>query len=168
VARALIVGCGCRGRTLGARLAAEGVAVRGTAREPAGLAAIEAVGFDAAQADPHLPGTMLDLVGDVAIVIWLLGSAVGETESVEAIHGERLEHLISRLVDTPVRGFAYEAAGTAGETALGAGRSALDRAAATWSIPVAYIESAPPGGEDAGTWEEWSATAAESVLALLR
>ena len=40
MARALIVGCGCRGRELGARLLAEGWAVRGTSRREAGLAAI--------------------------------------------------------------------------------------------------------------------------------
>jgi hypothetical protein len=103
--------------------------VRGTTRNEAGAAAIEKAGIEAAIADPGRPGTVLDLVGDVALVVWLMGSAEGE--GVEAIHGERLESLLAKLVDTPVRGFAYE--GTAGGAAI------VERAAATWSIPVAII-----------------------------
>ena len=78
MARALIVGCGCRGRELGGRLLAEGWAVRGTSRREQGLAAIEAAGIEPALADPGRPATVLDLVGDVAAVYWLLGSAGGE------------------------------------------------------------------------------------------
>jgi hypothetical protein len=59
----------------------------------------------------------------------VLGSAEGEGG--EAIHGERLESLLAKLVDTPVRGFAYE--GNEGGAAI------VERAAATWSIPVAII-----------------------------
>ena len=77
MARALIVGCGCRGRLLGERLLAEGWLVRGTSRRDDGLAAIEAAGIEPALADPDRPGTLLDLVGDVTVVHWLLGSARG-------------------------------------------------------------------------------------------
>ena len=80
VARALIVGCGCRGRLLGERLLAEGWQVRGTSRREEGLAAIEAAGIEPALADPAEPGTVLELVGDVAMVVWLLGSAEGTDE----------------------------------------------------------------------------------------
>ena len=112
MARALIVGCGCRGRELGRRLLEEGWAARGTSRRPEGLEAIEAAGVEPALADPERPGTVLDLVGDVAIVHWLLGSAEAGPEALAAIHGERLERLLEKLVDTPVRGFVYEAAGS--------------------------------------------------------
>jgi nucleoside-diphosphate-sugar epimerase len=146
VARALIVGCGCRGRLLGERLLAEGWAVRGTSRGEDGLAAIEESGIEPAIADPLWPGSVLELVGDVAVVIWPLGSARpgpdGE-EEVRAIHGERLERLLERLVDTPVRGFVYEGAGTVEPDALAAGRSAVENAAATWRIPVAAVEPVP-------------------------
>jgi uncharacterized protein YbjT (DUF2867 family) len=91
VARALIVGCGCRGRELAALLRAAGWQVRGTSRDPAGLAAIEAEGLQAALADPDRPGTILDHCGDVSVVVWLLGSAVGEAGQIAAIHGSRLE-----------------------------------------------------------------------------
>ena len=112
MARALIVGCGCRGRLLGAELLGRGWAVRGTSRTEAGLAEIAAAGIEPALADPERPGTVLDLVGDVAVVAWLLGSAAGDEEALAAIHGPRLERLLEHLVDTPVRGFLYEAAGT--------------------------------------------------------
>jgi nucleoside-diphosphate-sugar epimerase len=163
VARALIVGCGCRGRALGARLAAEGLAVRGTSRTPAGLAQIDAAGFEAAEADPLLPGTVLELVGDVALVVWLLGSAAGESDPAGGVNGERLESLLARLVDTPVRGVVYEAAGSAPADSLARGRELVAEASATWSIPAAVIEDAPDGD-----WDGWSEAAAAAALGLLR
>src|SRR3954465_10367724 len=107
--RALIVGGGGRGRGRGGRLLAEGWEVRGTSRREEGMAAIEAAGIEPALADPERPATVLDLVADVATLYWLLGSATGEPEIVEAIHGPRLERLLERLVETPVRRFVYEA-----------------------------------------------------------
>jgi uncharacterized protein YbjT (DUF2867 family) len=145
VARALIVGCGCRGRELGKRLLAEGWAVRGTSRRREGLAAIESAGLEAALADPEQPGTLLELVGDVAAVYWLLGSAVGDAENVAAIHGSRLERFLERLVETPVRRFAYEAGGSVDPTVLAKGRSAVEAASETWRIPVEFVgEAADP------------------------
>lgn len=136
MARALIVGCGCRGRELGEGLLADGWAVRGTSRREEGLAAIEAAGIEPALADPERPATVLELAGDVAAVYWLLGSAVGEPENVEAIHGSRLERLLERLVETPVRRFVYEAHGSVDPQILAGGAALVERAAETWRIPV--------------------------------
>jgi nucleoside-diphosphate-sugar epimerase len=136
VARALIVGCGCRGRALGVQLLAEGWAVRGTSRSEEGLAPIEAVGIDAALADPENPGTVLDLVGDVAAVYWLLGSAEGSAENLEAVHGPRLERLLERLVETPVRHFVYEASGSVDVEILERGSAIVRAAGERWRIPV--------------------------------
>lgn len=163
MARALIVGCGCRGRALGGRLVAEGLTVRGTSRGEAGLAAIEAAGFEAALADPERPGTVLDLVADVALVVWLLGSAAGGREAVAAIHGPRLEGLLGKLVDTPVRGFAYESAGAVERGRLEAGAKIVEEASARWRIPVAMLDEAP-----GGDWEAWGRSISERVLALIR
>jgi nucleoside-diphosphate-sugar epimerase len=143
VARALIVGCGCRGRELGTLLAAEGWAVRGTSRSEEGLATIETAGLEPALADPARIGTVLELVGDVAVVVWLLGSARGTEEQVAAIHGEGLEHLLERLVDTPVRGFVYEARGTAPSECLEAGEDAVVRARSIWRIRAAILTATP-------------------------
>jgi uncharacterized protein YbjT (DUF2867 family) len=142
VARALIVGCGCRGRTLGERLLEQGWEVRGTTRSEEAVAAIEAVGIEAALADPDRPDTLLELVGDVTVVYWLLGSAVGDAENIEAIHGSRLERLLERLVETPVRRFVYEAAGSVDAGVLRRGASLVRSAAETWRIPVEILSEA--------------------------
>jgi uncharacterized protein YbjT (DUF2867 family) len=137
MARALIVGCGCRGRLLGERLLAEGWQVRGTSRHEEGLAPIEAAGIEPALADPDDPGTVLDLVGDVAAVYWLLGSAEGPAENLEAIHGPRLERFLERLVETPVRRFVYEADGSVYPAILEQGSMIVRAAGERWRIPVA-------------------------------
>jgi len=139
LARALIVGCGCRGRAVGEALLAEGWAVRGTSRRESGLAAIEAAGIEPALADPDRPGTILELVGDVAVVLYLLGSAQGEPDALAAIHGPRLERLAEHLVDTPVRGVVYEASGSVDTALLDGGVEILRTAERTWRIPVAIL-----------------------------
>jgi uncharacterized protein YbjT (DUF2867 family) len=141
LARALIVGCGCRGRSLGEGLLADGWAVRGTSRREEGLAPIEVAGIEPALADPEQPATLLDLVGDVAAVYWLLGSATGEPENIEAIHGSRLERFLERLVETPVRRFVYEAFGSVDPELLAGGAALVERAAETWRIPVEVLRS---------------------------
>jgi uncharacterized protein YbjT (DUF2867 family) len=132
-------------------LLVEGWAVRGTSRREGGLEAIEAAGIEPALADPARPGTLLELVGDVAVVHWLLGSAEGGEEALAAIHGERLERLLERLVDTPVRGFVYEAAGHVPDPLLERGRGAVATAGERWRIPVA-APSADPA--DHAAWAE--------------
>jgi uncharacterized protein YbjT (DUF2867 family) len=143
LARALIVGCGCRGRALGGRLAAEGWSLRGTTRDPEHFADIEAAGIEPAVADPDRPGTLLDLVGDVTVVHWLLGTAQAEPEVIVAIHGARLQALLARLVDTPVRGIVYEAAGDVKRQHLERGAGLVRSAAETWRIPVEVVEADP-------------------------
>jgi uncharacterized protein YbjT (DUF2867 family) len=153
VARGLIVGCGCRGRMLGERLRADGWEVRGTSRSDEGLEAIRRAGIEPAIADPLWPGTVLDLVGDVSLVLWLLGLAQADSQSdeagVEAIHGDRLERLLERLVETPVRGFVYEAAGSVDAAVLDGGVRAVETAASRWRIPA---ETVAADASDPGRW----------------
>lgn len=157
MARALIVGCGCRGRELGAELLSRGWQVRGTSRAPAGREAIEAAGLEAAEADPDSPGTVLDLCRDSAVVVWLLGAAGGDRGTLDAIHGSRLERLLEKLVDTPVRGFVYEGAGPAAAAErLAAGRQIAERASLTWRIPLAVLDR---NRDEAG----WAGSAADAV-----
>jgi uncharacterized protein YbjT (DUF2867 family) len=139
VARALIVGCGCRGRALGTELLGDGWAVRGTSRRDAGLAEIEAAGIEPALADPARPGTVLELVADVALVVWLLGSVEGEPGEIAAIHGEKLERVLERLVETPVRRFAYEAEGEVDRAVLERGAAAVRSAGERWHLPVVLL-----------------------------
>jgi uncharacterized protein YbjT (DUF2867 family) len=165
VARALIVGCGCRGRVLGERLLADGWAVRGTSRREEGLDAIREAGIEPTIADPLWPGTVLDLVGDVSLVGWLLGSARAEGEDgeaeVAAIHGERLERLLERLVETPVRGFVYEAAGSADRSVLDVGAELVERAGRTWMIPIRIVRAERDGD---GGWTTAMAAAVTGVI----
>lgn len=162
MARALIVGCGCRGRSLGRALIADGWAVRGTSRSAEGLAAIEAAGIEAAQADPDRPGTVLDLVADVTLVYWLLATAQDEPEVIAAIHGPRLERLLEKLVDTPVRGFVYEAEGTVQAHRLAEGRRQVEEAGARWRIPYRVVSADP------ADHESWLAAMREAAAELLR
>jgi len=137
MARALIVGCGCRGREFGRQLLARGWQVRGTSRRESGLAPIEAAGIEPALADPAEPGTVLDLIGDVTVLCWLLGSARGDEDNLAAVHGPRLDRLLERLVETPVRRFVYEAAGSVDPILLARGCESVEAASERWELPVA-------------------------------
>jgi nucleoside-diphosphate-sugar epimerase len=143
VARVLVVGCGCRGRELAAALARDGHAVRGTTRQPARLAEIEAAGAEAAPADPARLATLLPHIDGVAAIAWLMGSAVGEPELLAALHGTRLRSLLEHVVDTPVRGFVYEAAGSVDDRYIRDGRMIVREAADRWQIPVEVVPRDP-------------------------
>jgi uncharacterized protein YbjT (DUF2867 family) len=143
MARALIVGCGCRGRDLGAALSERGWLVRGTTRNSQNAAAIEAAGIEPGIADPNLVGSILELIADVTLIYWLLGSAGGGADCVAALHGPRLERMLEEIIDTPVRGFVYEAAGTAPAESLESGIEIVRAANARWRIPVAIADADP-------------------------
>src|SRR6185436_13626745 len=124
----------------GQDLLAQGWAVRGTSRRAEGLEAIEAAGIEPALADPAQPGTLLDLVGDVAAVYWLFGSATGPEENLAALHGSCLERFLERLVETPVRRFVYEASGSVDAKLLERGADLVRVAGEQWHIPVEIAE----------------------------
>src|SRR5436309_3417691 len=121
MARVSIVGCGCRGRKLAGALRERGHAVRGTTRRRERLAAIEAAGAEAVTADPARLTTLLPHLAAASVLCWLMGTAAGDPQEVEALHGPRLVSLLETLVDTHVRGAVYEAAGTVGPALLEAG-----------------------------------------------
>jgi len=118
---------------------------------------IEAAGIEATLADPDRPGTLLDLVGDVTVLHWLLGSAQAEPEVIAAIHGPRLERTIEKLVETPVRGFVYEAAGRVQRHHLERGGAIVRAASETWRVPVEVVD-ADPGDPHRWTDEMVAAT----------
>ncbi|MDQ3759086.1 MAG: hypothetical protein M3331_03980 [Actinomycetota bacterium] len=133
MARALIVGCGCLGLELAGRLEVDGWAVRGTSRTERGAERIESRGFDGVVADPDRVGTVLEHVGDVAVVVWALGGTSGA--SAADVNGPRLGRMLERLVDTPVRGFVLDAHATP----AGAKVMVAD-ATRTWRIPSSVVE----------------------------
>lgn len=150
MARALIVGCGCRGRELGRRLVDAGWLVRGTTRDPGNSEDILGAGLEAVVADPDRVGTVLDHVADVTLVFWLLGSAVGERDAAAALHGARLERMLEELVDTPVRGFVYESSGGVPSDLLAHGAEIVESARRRWRIPVETV------GADSGNSDAWT------------
>jgi hypothetical protein len=162
VARALLIGCGCRGRELGARLLAEGWQVRGTTRRREHVESIEAAGIEPALADPERVGAVLEWIEDVSVVAWLLGSARAEPEVLAAIHGPRLERLLEEVVDTPVRGFVYEAAGPVQAHHLAEGARIVRAAAARWRIPVEVLE------HDPADWSGWTDAAVAAFRRLVQ
>ena len=139
MARVLVVGCGCRGRSLATALRADGHAVRGTTRSADRLSEIEAAGGEGVVADPDRLGTILGQLAGVTVVCWLMGTAPGAPE----LHGPRLETLLERLVDTPVRGIVYEAAGTVEPALLAAGAAAVRAAAERWRMPAEVVAADP-------------------------
>ncbi len=158
MARALIVACGCRGRSLGEALIADGWLVRGTSRRRDGLEALAAAGIEPADADPDRIATLSDHVEGVTVVFWLLGSAVGDAEGV---NGPRLQRMLEEIVDTPVRGFVYEGAGAVAAGALATGAAAVREAGRRWRIPVEVID-ADPGHHEA--WRTEMLAAARRLI----
>jgi hypothetical protein len=155
VARALIVGCGCHGRELGAALQAEGWVVRGTSRTDAGAGAIEVAGIEPAVADPGRIGTVLVAIEGVALIFWLFGS-VADPE----LHGPRLERLLAEIVDTPVRGLVYELNETLEPAAAAGAFTALRSANERWRIPFEVV--AAPRGE--AVWLEGMLASARELV----
>ncbi len=159
MARVLIVGCGCRGQELARQLADAGHAVRGTTRDASRLTEIEAAGAEGAVADPDRLGTLLPLLAGVTVVCWLMGTASGD--DVAPLHGDRLESLLAKLVDSGVRGLVYEAAGGVDPELLAAGADLVRSAGPVHAMPVAVVDEPPA---DRAAWVQRALGAVDSVL----
>ena len=136
--------------------------MRGTSRTGQGREQIEAAGIEGVVADPDRLGTVLAQLEGVSVALWLMGTAAGDPRAVSALHGPRLQAMLERLVDTPVRGLVYEAAGTVAPGLLAEGAALTRRAAATWHMPVAVVD-APPA--DADLWAAAMRAGVAEVLA---
>ncbi len=161
MARVLIVGGGCRGRRLGESLIAAGHAVRITTRSEAGRAAIEATAAECWVGDPDRIATLREALDRVTVACWLLGTAHGEPGQLQALYGTRLQYWLTQVIDTTVRGFVYEAAGTVAPELLDAGAALVGEACERNSIPYAVIDVAPA---DPG-WPAAARVSVESFLA---
>jgi hypothetical protein len=111
--------------------------------------------------DPDRVGTIAPALAQVAVVCVLLGSAQGDDAHVSALHTARLSMLLTRIVDTPVRGLVYEASGTVDRGLLAAGASAVSSFCARSRIPFALLE------DDHADWGPWTAAAADAVERVL-
>lgn len=161
MARVLLVGCGCRGQALARELRAAGHAVRGTTRDPRRMPDIEAAGAEPYVGDPDRVGTLMGALTGVSVLCWLMGTASGESESVFALHDTRLRMLWEKLVDTPVRGVVYEAAGSVDPAALVRGEAVARVAHETWRIPLAYLREDPV---DRPAWLRGARAAVDGLL----
>ena len=161
MARCLIIGCGCRGLSLARELITAGHAVRGTTRDPARRGEIEAAGVEAVVGDPDVIATLARSLDHVTVACVLLGSAVGSTEELGALHGTRLEMLLTRMVDTTVRAVVYEAAGSVDRALLETGAAQVRERCADARIPYALLDSDPA---DADAWTVAAVAAVNTAL----
>jgi putative NADH-flavin reductase len=139
--RALMVGGGCHGLELATELVAEGHAVRAVTRDPARATAIEAAGAECWIGDPDVVGTLRYALDNVTVLLWLLATAAGPADRVEALHGSRLRMMLEKTTDTTVRGVVYEAAGTVDAAVLAAGVEEVRHARRTNEIPYALVSA---------------------------
>jgi len=149
LARCLIIGCGCRGSELARALTCRGHVARGTTRSRARAPNIQAAGAEAFISDPKQVATIMPAIDGVAVVCILLGSARGTADALEALHGPRLEMLLARLIDTTVRGVAYEARGSVSEPVLAAGSERVRRFCERSRVPFELLETPP---DDHAAW----------------
>lgn len=130
-------------------MAHDGHALRVTARTEDRRAAIEATGAECWIGTPDRLATLRAALDGVTIACWMLGTATGEAEQVRALHGARLEFFLTQTIDTTVRGFIYEAAGTVPQELLTAGERIVRAMGARNAIPVAALSADP---EDVQAW----------------
>jgi uncharacterized protein YbjT (DUF2867 family) len=158
MARALIIGCGCRGQELARALREDGHQVRGTTRTGNRLAQIESAGAEAVVADPYRLATVTPLLEGVSVVVWPLGSATGTPDEIDAVHTTRLETLLAKLVDSGVRGLVYEATGTVRGDLLRGGAAQVRKSGEWFRMPVEVVEH-DPADHDGWTREMRAAVA---------
>jgi hypothetical protein len=93
----------------------------------------------------------------------LLGSASGTADSLAELHGNRLDMLLTRVIDTPVRGFVYEACGSIDAAVLEAGATSVSAFCSRSRIPFSLLES-PVDDMGGGAWAERAADAVDRAL----
>jgi nucleoside-diphosphate-sugar epimerase len=162
MARVLIVGCGCRGQALARAINDAGHLARGTTRDPARVEAIEAAGAEGVVADPYRLATITPLLFGVSVVVWPLASATGTDDEVEAVHTTRLQTLLTKLIDSGVRGLVYEAAGTVPAELLEGGAERVRQAGDFFRMPTEVVEHDPA---DHDGWVAAMSAAVDRVLA---
>jgi hypothetical protein len=140
----------------------DGYAVRITTRSEQARAAIEATGAECWVGTPDRLATLRGSLENVTILCWLLGTAVGSSEELQALHGSRLEFFLTQAIDTTVRGFVYEARGTGPSAALvGEGELIARTLVQRNEIPVAFLTADP---HDAAGWLAQARGAVASLL----
>jgi len=108
---------------------------------------MESAGVEAVVADPFRLTTLTPLLEGVSVVVWPLASATGTPEQIDAVHTTRLETLLTKLVDSGVRGLVYEATGSVRGDVLRAGAAQVRKSGEWFRMPVEVVEHDPADGE---------------------
>ncbi len=162
MARVLIVEGGGRGLRLAGALVAEGHAVRVVGDDSSRGAQIKAVGAECFLGTPDRLATLRGALEQVTVACWLLADLdERDPDLVRALHGSRLEQFISSAIDSTLRGFVYDAAGSVPAEALAEGERIVSETAARNLIPIAILRV---GVRDE---EAWLAQARGAVNRLL-
>jgi hypothetical protein len=132
--------------------------VRGTTRDRGRVAGIEAIGVEAVVADPDRVATVGPALEHVAVVCVLLGSVDSRAED---LHGTRLDMLLARILDSPVRGVVYEAFGAVDPALLARGAGRIRAFCEDAHIPYAMLDADP---RDHVAWLRAAVRAVERVL----
>jgi uncharacterized protein YbjT (DUF2867 family) len=146
---------------LAAELRERGHVVRGTTRDPARRAAIEAAGAEAHIGDPDRMATITPALAHVTIAYVLLGSATGPPEQIRALHESRLDMLLLKLLDTTVRAIVYESVGSVDPAVLAAGAERVRTVCEGSRIPFRLLDAEPA---DHAAWVMAAADAGDAVL----
>jgi uncharacterized protein YbjT (DUF2867 family) len=139
----MIVAGGCRGRRLASSLIEDGHAVRISTRSESGREAIERIGAECWIGTPDRLATLRGALDGVTIACWLLGSARGAQEQLQALHGSRLRSFIAQAIDSTMRGFVYEGAGSVAAAILAEGEQIAVQACSYNEIPLAVLRTDP-------------------------
>lgn len=104
---------------------------------------LRATGVEAVLGDPDRVATLAAAFQHVGVVCLLLGSVTGDRARLEALFGTRLEMLVTRMLDTTVRGVVYERTGSADPALLGAGAARITAACERSLIPCELVCADP-------------------------
>ncbi len=157
-----MLGGGCRGRVLAARMVADGYAVRATTRTEANRPAIEDAGAECWIGTPDRLATLRGALQNVTVVCWLLGSATGAPSELRDLHTSRLRFFLGGAVDTTMRGFLYEASGTTvPPEVLAEGERIAREVGEQNAMPMAFLR-AP--ADDPQAWLTQARAAVERLL----
>lgn len=135
--------------------------MRITTRTEAGCAAIEATGAECWIGTPDRIGTLREALAGVTVMCWLLGNVSGGEVERGALHGPRLQMMLSQVIDTTIRGLVYEAAGSVEPGLLGHGAELVREAAERSAIPYAVLTA------DTADRDAWVRAATAVIAGLL-
>jgi hypothetical protein len=126
------------------------------------MAPIDGTGAESVLADPDVVGTLVRSFEHVSVACVLLGSATGAPAHLAALHGTRLDMLLSRMLDTTVRGVVYEAAGTVDPDILAAGAALVRERCEDSRIPYVVLRTDPA---EHRAWSTAAVAAVDRTLA---